>query len=250
MRILVAATLGGFLAYLALRAIGVWQEAGKDLAHLPALKVLRRRYFVWEAAGTVAMFASIGLAWILLLQVAAWRYADGIDTIYLAPPNWLWLGPAFFLGIVLSALPIDAALRWSLGPRFDEFEAYQVVKFGYDSRPLRGPIYSVLGVGSALAVAVLLDWHVRFGPHQIEIAELWSTEVYRFGYDDVLEIRLAEQRVRPDGSVARPMLSLHFAEGQLWSTGHGSPPASMPRLRQLAEHVSQHSGIPIHELQG
>lgn len=249
MRILIGACVGGLLAYLALRAVGVWQDAGKDLTDLPPLKILRRRYFFWEAAGTVAMFAAIGIAWGLLVLVGNWRYQDTADVLYLAPPPLLWLFPAFFIGIVTSVLPIDAALRWSLGPRYPEFEAYQIIKFGYDSRPLRAPIYSVLALASALVVAALLDWHVRFGPTDIEIAELWNRDTYHFTYDEVLEIRYAEQRIRDNGKVAGPTFSIHFAEGQRWHVGPGSPPASAARLRQLADYVSQQSGLPIYELE-
>lgn len=248
MRTLVAACIGGTLAYLALLAVGRWQDAGSQHTDLPPLRVLRRRYFAWEAASFVAMWSAIAAAWLILVRLADVHFADASDTLFLAPPAWMWAAPALFLGIVTSVAPIDAALRRGLGPRYDEFEAYQIVKFGYDSRPLRAPIYGTIGLICVVLVAALFDWYVRFGPSDIEIAEFGSRAVQRFTYEDVLEIRFAEQRVRRDGSTAGPLLALHFADGHRWRAGRGSPSADVARLRRLADFVAQRSGLPIHHL--
>ncbi len=248
MRTIVAACIGGGLAYLGLLAVGRWQNAGSRYTDLPPMSVLRRRYFTWEAASFVAMWAIIGLTWLVLVRVADAYFADTTDTLFLAPRAWMWAVPALFIGIVASVLPIEAALRRGLGPRYDEFEAYQIVKFGYDSRPLRAPVYGTTGLLSVVMVAALFDWYVRFGPSEIEFAEFGSRAVQRLAYDDVLEIRFAERRIRRDGSTAGPLLALHFADGHRWRAGRGSPSADVARLRRLAEFVAQRSGLPIHHL--
>jgi len=235
-----AALAGGTMTALLLLGwarLQRWRH--RDHENAQSLTELGRRFRRWEQLGVVLLLASVALAWIGLpwLSAAVPLHADAVRQ--LGAGRWHWAAAAFCVGNLFATAPTHFLFQWWMGPvAYGEFRAYQARKFGFDSRRWLVVFYVVFGAATARFIWLLLGWGVAFTPSEVVLSPFWKADQYRYGYERIMEVRIAEGE-------RGLYLALQFDDGRWWNSAAALLGTTPAEIEQAAAYVSAQSGLPV-----
>lgn len=218
------------------------------------LESLKRKYAKWENRLKfvyLALWVPVTAAiWLPLQTISDWhgQLLSPAES-RITPGPIFWFIPAFFLALVLSAMPLAWLTKKWLGPNFHEYETYIRLKTKYDIDRVNRSLYWIVGVLFTLAVFLGLDWYVLVRADALVVNPLLGFGETVHPYTDVITIQTAPRLIAPNGNIVwRREFVVRFRDGQTWSTN--SIPANMREAekRELATLISKRSGTPIEEI--
>ena len=170
--------------------------------------------------------------------------ADG--AILVAQDSVFWLLPSVFLGLMTSVMILQLLLRMGLRRGYPRLVRYYSETMRFDVMKVMWASFVIVLLGSSLWFVWGIHSFSRFSQRGIELGNPPFFAVTFHPYDDVLAIEQHATFVAPNGNqVARPHLVIQFKGGTSWTsrTLFGEP--NVDRDRELANLVSQHSGLPV-----
>lgn len=244
--------MSGTLAIRLLRLIAPLPEGYAEAG--PSLEELRPAYGKWRAWGLVLFLVSV-----VPLSVPWWWLFDRIDhwnTSHLGPAVYhlhemrmaLAL-PGMFLGILSAGLLQMWAFRRLLGARYAEYQRFEDLSAGFDSRRIGRPILLGTLLLSVLMVVLALSWHVLLFQDRMEFYSWGGLGNTAKPYSSIREIRSAPQLRAPSGKlVDRREYEVEFEDGSTWSTNFAPATLKPPRKTELANFIAAQSKLKIREL--
>lgn len=221
-----------------------------------SLEALKPRFAKWESRLTYLYLALsvpvTGAIW-LPLQAASGFVAEllGPADFRLTPGPVFWFIPAFFLALVVSALPVTVIARRLLGEQYTEYETYLQLKHKMDLARVNRLTCLATGWLVAIAVALLLNWYILIRTDAFVLNSLFSLQEVVHPYSDVQALQTAPQFIGPGGNIVRRReFLIRFNDGSTWSTQQLPVTLSPAEKRAMVERVSALSGVPIEELKG
>jgi hypothetical protein len=223
-----------------------------DPSELPLSDEERRVYNRWEVWSVLPFFlftAALGFAWYVALKGAAgfWHQATPETRFLIRPIPIAWGLPAFFLGIISSAIPLDWLYRLLLRDRYRRFERACHERMGFDDRPVLLLMTAIIVCGALLYFAFMVGSFARFTDSAVEIGRPQSFGSVSYQYTRVRAIEHRATLQAPNGNIVhRPHYVILFDDGNSWSTDAfvGPTPAEAEQIAQL---VSRRSGRVIDE---
>lgn len=216
-----------------------------------SLEDLRAEFGRWHALGFVMFLVFAPLTGLLWWGLFVSVFSDGGfmlkgATYTLRPGSEMWAIPAIFLSIVSAGPPSALVYRWRLKGKYDEFQAYLGLKYGYDPTAASRLMYLAVGTLSAVGVAALANWYAVFSPSQIVLDNFLSLRSHAYRYEQLASIQKAPAFVAPNGDIVRRLVyELRFDDGTSWNTEQEPSEASGMQIAGLMKVVSQRSGVPV-----
>jgi hypothetical protein len=220
----------------------------------PTLDELARTYGKW-IWGTLAIML-VGIVpfaacwWWLLDRLDLWNTSRFGPAVYhLHEMRIALILPAFLLGILSAGLVQIWTYRRLLGPRFAEYQRFELLTAGFDSRRAGRLVICVAFVLSVLMVVLALSWHVMFLQDRIEFYSWGGMGNTAKPYSSIREIRTAPQLRAPSGTlVDRREYEVEFEDGSTWSTNFAPATLTLPEKQQLANFIAEQAKLRIREL--
>jgi hypothetical protein len=223
-----------------------------DPSEAPLSEEERRVYRRWEVAGLLpfALFVpALGYPWFLALKWGAQCFPQEIPgtLLLLRLDPMIWVVPAGFLGLVTSAIPMNALYYALLGRRNRRFNRFCDERVGFDGKRAFAllAVIVIAGVLASFSLAVLS--FARFTETGVEIGRAIPPGRTSYEY---AQVRSVEHRLTFQAPNGRTIHKTHYAivfdDGSAWlSNGvHNPPPDVAERIARL---VAQRSGRPIIE---
>ncbi len=237
------------LVYAILRALYPVDSAA---VNSETQRVLQHKYGSWVAAST--------LIWLLLLTPAltwafnvafmrlAQHYVGGRGAFHVViTPHWLyWSFASFFVAMLSGAVIVDLVFRIVLRRDYAEFVHFQEMQAGFSAQA-QWSVMSILTALCAVCVTLLLNWYVALSGETLVINRMWTSEDVR-PFDEIRAIQTAPQYVRTNGKVTPcRVYVVTFTDGSTWSTLNGPMIPRRQEWAQLAQSLSELSGVVITE---
>ncbi|WP_435005276.1 hypothetical protein P12x_003171 [Tundrisphaera lichenicola] len=214
----------------------------------------RDSYRRWELGSLLPLFLLVpatGYGWYLALsETARFLHPEAPDTQYLLRPiPILWCFPAFFLGIITSAIPLTVLYRALLGERYRRYVRACDERVGFDGYRAFSWMAIVIVVGSVLFTFLMARTYTRFTKDGIEIARTLSLQGALYEYNRVRSIERRSTFRAPNGNTIHlPHFVLNFDDGGSWSTREGFRDPEPELDGQIARWISRRSGRAIIEV--
>jgi hypothetical protein len=220
-----------------------------DSSERPLSREERRVYRVWELMASVPLILFAGALiylWYLALKLAADLYFRvPADTVYLVqPPAFVWIFPAFMLGILSAGIPLNGLYFVLLRHRFRRFSRFCDERVGFDGfRAFRAT--AIVFIISCLVYSwIVASFFARFTQEGVEIGRpLWFGNFYNYKQIRRIEYRATFQA--PNGNIVnRPHYVILFDDGASWSSDRLFD-AGSDEAAKIVELVSRRSGRAI-----
>lgn len=220
----------------------------------PLTELERRIYWRWEAASIlpIILFATLlTYACYLALRGASHLFVKSTPgTRYLVETIPIfWLLPAFFLGVLWSAVPMVWIYRRLLGDRFPRYERACNERAGFDGRRALVWLGALITAAAAASFVAGVTSFARFHEDGVEISRPLALRSKYYPYSRVQAIE-HRATIRPPNAliIKRPHHVILFDDGTSWSTRDGLRDPVPDVDARIAELVSQRSGQPIVEV--
>lgn len=224
-----------------------------DFSDSPLTEEERRIFRWWEVASLVPIFLFVvllGFGWYLVLKggdrllVPYTRHT----LLLVRPSNFYWMIPSLFLGIVSSAIPLNALYGILLRDRLRRYQRYCNERVGFDANRAFMVLGAIVVAGVVVFFLAGITSFTRFTYSGIEIARpLWfRTEFYP--YRSVREIERFPVSSTLSGN-PRPLAHwvIRFDDGTSWSTCDGLRDPSPVDDVKVERLVSRQSGLKVIE---
>lgn len=219
-----------------------------------SLESLKPRYAKWELGLTflyIALWAPVTAAiWVPLQKAADWNAQLLAPADYrVTPEPAFWFIPAFFLALVVAAIPATWIAKRLLGSKFNEYETYLQLKHRLDYARVNRLACWVVGWLVAIAVALGLNWYVVIRSDALVVNSLIGLTEIVYPFSDVQTIQTAPQLIAPNGNVVqRREFLVTFGSGGTWSTNALPTKLSESEKRSMVQFISDRSGTAIEEI--
>lgn len=215
------------------------------------LQALGKKYSKFEIGLNLLMLVALAAG----TAIAFWvfRAVGELSTQYrgesefmLTPLWFVWFFPAFPAGIFLAVLVVEPISNRILGDRQREYLAVQETRYGRLARLSTRPIYAMCFLPSLAIAYLFVDTYVIFRKDEIVIDPLTRLRARHYEYASVERIVVAPRSVAPNGQAhVEWRFVLHFSDGDRWNSRWDPSGSSEAVHGQIAEFVSQQSGIGI-----
>jgi hypothetical protein len=225
-------------------------KVDSTLAAIPR-EELRRRYQSWEIASILPIFAFAALfacGWFFLLRDGAKRLAPtaGEAPFVIAPEDAYWLLPAFFLGLVSSALPVALLYKWLLGDRYREYDAYNQLRTGVNTWAVFRVFAILICLAATGFVLAGVNYTTVFDERGITTQRMWGSAGGFHGYSAVTAIRREDYFTAPNGNrIYRPHYVIELEDGARWTSRDGLRTPEPFLDTKIMEFVARKSGRAI-----
>jgi hypothetical protein len=212
-----------------------------------------RVYRRWEVGGVFPFFllvAALSCAWYLGLTWAAnLLHHDVPGTRFLIRPTPpFWMIPAFFLGMITSAIPLDWLYRALLRERYRRFNRFCAERAGFDGRRLLACLSVIIFAASTSFFLAGVTSFCRFTDAGVEIQRPFSIRSVFYGYSRVRGIEHRSTSRAPAGNTVKRLHHvILFDDGTSWSSRDGLRDPQPDMDGKIADLVSRRSRRPIVE---
>ncbi|HEX4148074.1 MAG TPA: hypothetical protein VHY20_03760 [Pirellulales bacterium] len=221
-------------------------EGGCDLP----LAELDTRYRRWESASLVPLVAFTAiLSWMwygLFIDLQNWAFRNFDPGIFLLQSQHLcWALPALMLGLVAAVLPMHLLYSFLLGSRYAEYTHYSNLRLGGDAWRAWRWMSGIVALLSAAVVPLALDFYTCFSYDAIAIHRTPLASAKNYHYNDIEELRwVPAYKTQKSGTIG-PLVHILFRDGYCWSGLNLQFDSDEAKQREIANFVSQRSGLPI-----
>lgn len=244
---MIAAAIAVPLVFGTLRKLfpAVEREPGDE-----SLETLKAVHQSTELIGILVLFFVFmplcGYAWWLaLVDVAEYRVAGfGDSVLAVSPHGFYWALVAFFPAGITATFPAGLLVRSLEGARYQQWLRYLELRHGYRQAARTTWFLLVFLAVPAIILALLtLNWFFVLTADTIHMNPWLSAErVYR--YDEVAEIQMEVKRYA-DSDYVRRTYVFKFRDGFSWATTPGLVVGPQDKWSEIAEVISQRSGVSI-----
>lgn len=222
---------------------------------LESLDVLQARYGKWEWVMGMTMLLIVApciyVFWLLFRRIAVWWDAAVLppaDMMFSIAPLY-WLLPAMCLAVPLSWPAVSRLTRHHMGARYEEFLAFQSLKYRCDSNRTTRFSLMVFLVFAVLLFCGGLGVNVLLAGDELLVGSFFLTGETHYPLSSVEKITTAAHLTAPNGDIVnRREYLVRFKGGRKWSTNSLPSDPDPDRSRQLIEAISKRSGVPVEEL--
>ncbi len=221
-------------------------NAGKSFAELS------REYGRWEI-----LSIPLSLTLVLILALPIWLtlrliYRQQLASLEPAQfllflPDILWVTPALFFALFLSALPFQVVYRALLGRRrYGEYTEYLNQKFRLDTWKLFRYLGNLMLPICLLLTILALDCYVRITGDSIVVNNFLGFGEKSHALSAVRKVELVNFSAAATGDrVGREHYVIEFADGGGYSFANFPGETSLDRQRLIAVHVARSAGVKI-----
>lgn len=216
---------------------------------------LSAEYGRWEVFSLVLIFfwtGALSYAWyrgiFFLVESIGPRPAG--EAYLILPDAAFWVLPAFFLGILSSAIPLDLIYRALLKDRYAEFYAWQHLKHGFDSWRVGKYLAILVILGATVGTALGSDTYVRITESEIIVNPFstWGKE-HRYPYHMVVGVEERSHFRAPNGTLkATRHHAVLFTNGMEWRTLDGLRDPTVSQDREMMRYIAHRAGLEIDEV--
>lgn len=246
---MIAAAIAVPLVYGTLRKLFPAAEREPGDESLDTLKTVHQRS---EIMGILALFFVSGPLcgyawWLVLVELAEYKVAGFADSVVAVSPDGFYCAlAASFPGLITGVLPAALLVRFRERARHRQWLRYLELKHGYRQSTTMTWVFLVfLAVPAIILVLLTLNWYVVLTEDNIHMNPwLGSERVY--AYDQVAEIQMEQTRYA-DTDYVRRVYVFKFQDGYSWPTLPGLVGGPQDKWSEVAQVISQRSGVPITE---
>jgi len=213
---------------------------------------LQREYGRWEVLSIPLSLTFVSLLSLMLWSVLRMTYHDYLarfdaSILVVALPDILWLSPALFFALFLSALPFHFLYLALLGRRrYAEYIEYTNQKFRLNTWRLFRYLGNLLLPLCLVLTLLALDCYLRVSADALIVNRYLGLGEKSYAFASVRQIRL----IRPaaagvDGGGPGAHYVFEFASGERYSFRDSLGEVPLARQRQVAARVARAAGIDI-----
>lgn len=246
---MIAAAIAVPLVFAILRKLfpAVEREPGDE--GLEALKAVHQRTELMGILVFLCVFWPLCCYawWLVLVELAEYKAAGfGESVVAVSPDGFHWVLAAFFPAGITAVFPAGLLVRFRERARYRQWLRYLELSHGYaQTGKTTWFLLVFLAVPAIILVLLTLNWYVVLTEDNIHMNPWLSSErVYDYG--EVAEIQMDVKRY-VDSDYVRRVYVFKFRDGFSWPTTPGLVVGQQDRWSEIAQVISQRSGVSITE---
>lgn len=246
---MIAAAIAVPLVFAVLRRLFPADEREPHDESLEALEAVHQRTELVGILALLFLFTPLcGYAWwLVLVDLAEARVAGFEDPgVAVSPDGFYWVLVAFFPAAITAVFPTGLLVRFRERARYRQWLRYLELRHGYrQAAKTTWFLLVFLAVPATILVLLTLNWFVVLTEDSIHL-DPWLSSERVYGYDEVAEIQMDVTRFA-DSDHVRRVYVFHFRDEFSWPTTPGLVVGLQDRWSEIAQVISQRSGVSITE---
>lgn len=211
---------------------------------------LKKRYQTTFKTSLVGMLVLtpmlVWFAYLLIKFAVLFRLGFLYDVTHLIlPSDYLMLGLALLLGILISTSIITAFINNTILADWEDYLFYVNKKFKFNVVTF---LYYFKRISLFVIIALsylALDWFSAFGNEEIKINTFWGVGTAKYAYNQVTDIiEIHSESFHDNESIN---YKIYFKDGNVWNAQYQGF-SNYKQNRQLIWFTSERSGVPVKEI--
>jgi hypothetical protein len=171
------------------------------------------------------------------------------DGLLFLPDRMMWLIPAFFSGLGLSALVFMIVQRPLLKEKYNDYAAYSSMKYGFDADKVSNLLIKFQLVLVTGFFILAINNYAHFGNEKIAISDFFQLSESNYEYNDVIAIKSVEKLVAPNGNIVIDKhFVIDFIDNNKWSSRHGGD-SKNEKVAELINYILTKTGYDLKYLE-
>lgn len=188
---------------------------------------LRKEFWKFDILTLLLFFSLTPIFVIILYNFLGWvsdiRFSQASDNGYLfIPERIMWLVPAIFGGLGLSASAYLKLQKILLQDRYNDYAAYSSLKYGFDADKVSTFVIKFLIVFVTAFFILAINYYAYFDNDKIIISDFFQLTESRYEYKDIEAIKSVDKLIAPNGNVVIDKhYIIDFSDSYKWSSRQG-----------------------------